>query len=86
LRRLNSVTSVAEISVKSPLTHPNADAFPRGMPGPALRALARAKLRSMGDLTRTTPGELRALHGMGPKAIRMLADALALQARQFRCD
>jgi hypothetical protein len=70
--------------MKSSVTHPNADAFPRGMPGPALRALAKAKLRSMSDLTRTTPAELQALHGMGPKAIRMLADSLALQGLRFR--
>ena len=70
--------------VKSAATHPNADAFPRGLPGPALRALAKAKVRSMTDLTRTTPAELQALHGLGPKAMRMLADALALQGLRFR--
>ena len=70
--------------VKSLATHPNADAFPRGMPGPALRALATARIRSMADVARKTPVELGAMHGMGPKAIRMLADGLALQGLKFR--
>ena len=72
------------MSVKSAATHPNADAFPRGMPGPALRALAQAKIRSMADVSTKTTTEISALHGMGPKALRMLADGLALLGLRFR--
>jgi hypothetical protein len=72
------------VAVKSVETHPNADAFPRGMPGPALRALAKARIRSMADVASTTPVKLGAMHGMGPKAVRMLADGLALQGLKFR--
>jgi len=65
-------------------THPNRDAFPVGMSGPALRALSVAGVRSMDDVTRWTEAELAALHGMGPKGIRILRDALAASGRRFR--
>ena len=53
------------------------------MPGPALRALAQAKIRSMADVSTKTTTEISALHGMGPKALRMLADGLALLGLRF---
>jgi hypothetical protein len=62
---------------KPAATHPNADAFPPGIGGPALRALANAGIRSMGDLARRSEAELSALHGMGPKALGILKSALA---------
>ena len=65
-------------------THPNRDAFPAGMSGPSLRALDAAGVRSMDDLTRRTERELAALHGMGPKALRILREALADSGRGFR--
>jgi predicted flap endonuclease-1-like 5' DNA nuclease len=65
-------------------THPNSAAFPVGMSGPALRALHVAGVRTMDDLTRWTEAELLALHGMGPKGVRFLRDALAASGRQFR--
>jgi predicted flap endonuclease-1-like 5' DNA nuclease len=58
-------------------THPNRAAFPRGVSGPALRALDRAGIRSVADLARWSEAELAALHGMGPKALAVLRDALA---------
>ena len=65
-------------------THPNRDAFPAGMSGPALRALSTGGVRSMDDLTRRTEAELLALHGMGPKGVRTLRDALAASGRPLR--
>lgn len=65
-------------------THPNRASFPAGMSGPALRALSVAGIRSMDDLTRWTEADLAALHGMGPKGIRVLRDALADTGRGFR--
>jgi hypothetical protein len=64
--------------------HPNRDAFPPGMSGPALRALATAGIRSLDDLVEWTEAEVAALHGMGPKGIRVLGDALAASNRGFR--
>lgn len=65
-------------------THPNRAAFPAGLSGPALRALATAGVRSLDDLTRWSAAELGALHGMGPKGIRVLGEALAQSGRGFR--
>ncbi|HET6763045.1 MAG TPA: hypothetical protein VFH27_05215 [Longimicrobiaceae bacterium] len=56
-------------------THPNASAFPAGLSGPALRALANAGITSRTQVAKLTDGELKAMHGMGPKAIRILRDA-----------
>ena len=65
-------------------THPNRDAFPPGVSGPALRALAGAGVRSVPALAQWTESELAALHGMGPKALAVLRDALAASGRRFR--
>ena len=69
---------------KPAATHPNADAFPPGIGGPALRALANAGIRSMGELARRSEAELAALHGMGPKALSILKSALAADGRRLR--
>ena len=66
------------------LTHPNKAAFPKGLSGPALRALHSAGVRSIADLTRWTEADLGALHGMGPKALTALRSALAASGREFR--
>jgi DNA-directed RNA polymerase alpha subunit len=57
-------------------THPNAAAFPGGMSGPSLRALATAGVKSIDALASWTESELAALHGMGPKAIELLKTEL----------
>ena len=64
-------------------THLNEAAFPLGLSGPALRALAHAGIGSMAQLLRHSEAELRVLHGMGPKAVRILKSALAQQGRRF---
>jgi len=56
-------------------THPNAAAFPAGLSGPALRALAQAGIRSMTELADWTTTDLAALHGMGPKALALLTQS-----------
>lgn len=66
------------------VTHPNAEAFPSGVSGPALRALAHAGIRTMSQLAQLTEQELLALHGMGPKGVRMLKAGLALTGRHLR--
>ena len=62
---------------KPEATHPNASAFPAGMPGPALRALASAGIRSMRDLAAWSERDVAALHGMGPKALQILRQGIA---------
>ena len=65
-------------------THPNRAVFPAGLSGPALRALRAAGVQTLGELTRWSEAELAALHGMGPKGIRVLREALAASGRRFR--
>lgn len=43
---------------------------------PATNALNAANITSLEDLSRLTEKELAALHGVGPKAIRILKDAM----------
>ena len=74
------------MSDKPIATHPNAAAFPAGLSGPALRALAQARVRSMSDVMKWTEADLVKLHGMGPKAIRTLKAALAEQGHDLRED
>jgi DNA-directed RNA polymerase alpha subunit len=69
----------------SEATHPNAAAFP-AIGGSALRALARAGVRSLDDLTERSERELLQMHGLGPKAVRLLQDALSRERRSLRTD
>lgn len=71
-------------SKQTEATHPNRAVFPAGVGGPALRALQVAGVRSMADLEGHTEAELLAVHGMGPKAVGILRDALAASGRRFR--
>ena len=72
------------MAVKPVATHPNAAAFPAGLSGPALRALAQAGITSMAQLAQHTETSVASLHGMGPKGVRLLKDALTAQGRRFR--
>ena len=57
--------------------------FPRGIGKPALRALHRVGVTKLENLTRFTEADLLQLHGMGPKALRALRDALAERGLAF---
>lgn len=61
----------------------DADAFPLGLSQPALRALDGAGYTRLSQLTGATAKELLALHGMGPKGIRILREALAVAGLSF---
>lgn len=56
--------------------------FPRTSQ-PALRALLAAGYTRLDQLTAVTEADLLKLHGMGPKAIRILREALAAQGKSF---
>lgn len=51
---------------------------------PALRALQNAGLHSLQQLTERSEAELLQLHGFGPKALRILREALAEKGWAFR--
>jgi uncharacterized protein YdhG (YjbR/CyaY superfamily) len=60
------------------------DPFPPPIGAPATRALATAGIATPGQLARWSERELGELHGMGPKAIRILGDHLAALGTGFR--
>jgi len=51
---------------------------------PAERALAGAGLKKLEDLTKITEVELAKLHGMGPKSLRILKEALATTGLTYK--
>ncbi|MFI8369744.1 DNA-binding protein [Streptomyces sp. NPDC085466] len=51
--------------------------FPRGVGAPATRALAAAGYTRLAELSGVPAADLAALHGVGPKALRVLGEALA---------
>jgi hypothetical protein len=59
--------------------------FPR-VGQPALRALRGAGYTRLEPLTRVTELELNDLHSLGPKAIGLLREALALKNLTFKLD
>lgn len=63
------------------------DAFGQEFPNigaPAFRALHAANISSLEDLCRFTEKELLALHGFGPKALRLLEEALKERHLEFK--
>ena len=50
--------------------------FPRGIGAPATRALTGAGYTDLKQLAGVPAAELKRLHGMGPKALRLLQEAL----------
>ena len=62
----------------------SADQLPRGIGAPATRALAGAGYSRLEQLTQVTEAELAKLHGVGPRALRILGEALATSGRGFR--
>lgn len=57
--------------------------LPVGIPKPALRALEAAGYKNLTDFTRVSEEELLRLHGMGPKAVRIIVAALETQGLRF---
>lgn len=57
--------------------------LPIGISKPALRALEAAGISKLEDFTSVSEEELLKLHGMGPKAIGIIAAALRAQGLDF---
>ena len=58
--------------------------FPSTIGKPAQRALLAAGYQRLQDLTSATEQDLLKLHGFGPKALRILREALAAQGKSFK--
>ena len=61
-----------------------ADELPRTIGAPATRALTGAGYTTLDQLTRVSARDLLKLHGVGPRAIRVLGAALEARGQGFR--
>lgn len=60
-----------------------ADEFPP-IGAPAFRALDHAGITKLNDLTNYTEKDLLALHGFGPKALKLLRESLVKKKLSFK--
>lgn len=60
------------------------DAFPASIGRPANAALVSAGITTLEQLATHTERELLTIHGVGPKAVRLLAEELAGRGLGFR--
>ncbi len=58
----------------------------KGVAAPAQRALAGIGITKLGQLPSYSQGELSKLHGMGPKALRILEELLVSKGMAFKAD
>jgi len=56
--------------------------LPRAIGGPATRALVGAGITTLAQVAERTEAELLALHGVGPRAIRILKETLAAKEHE----
>lgn len=61
----------------------DARGFPREVAAPARRALASVGCFTLEDVAKKREADLAALHGMGPKALAALREALAARGLSF---
>ncbi len=64
------------------MTSPSAE-LPRGIGAPATRALTAAGYTSLGQLAAVSDWQLGALHGVDPKALVILREALQERGLSF---
>ena len=57
--------------------------FPAGLSEPAIRALVGAGYTRLEQLSRVSEAEIKRLHGMGPKGVRLLREALRARGLSF---
>ena len=58
--------------------------FPANLSNPARRALAGGGYVRLEQMTEVTEAELLKLHGLGPKTIRQIREALAARGLAFK--
>lgn len=63
---------------------PSMHDFPPGVAAPARRALAAAGYTRLDQLAGKREAELAALHGMGPRALAAIREALAARGKALR--
>ena len=60
--------------------------LPHAIGKPATRALLQEGITHLAQVAKRSQKELLALHGVGPKAIRILGDALAEKGLEFKAE
>lgn len=65
---------------------PQESDLPKGIGRPAQRALAAAGYQRLDQLAQISEAELKRLHGVGPKAIDQLRNALHAQGLSFAIE
>ena len=73
-----------EISMNAKNSEGQGTDFPRGIGNPATQALKAAGYTQLQQLTKVTEAELAQLHGMGPKALGILREALKASGWSFK--
>jgi hypothetical protein len=58
--------------------------LPKSIGTPATQALVAAGMTSLADAAKHAEAELLELHGMGPKAVRILSEVLAESGKSFK--
>ncbi|WP_240545879.1 hypothetical protein [Paenibacillus artemisiicola] len=66
-----------------PARLPGSD-LPAGLSKPAQRALANAGLTGLAQVAKLSAGEFQALHGIGPKAVGLIREAMAVKGLRFK--
>lgn len=61
--------------------NPTAKWLPREIGQPATRALVNAGYKNMSQIARAKDADLLALHGFGPKALRILRETIKKKSR-----
>ncbi len=62
------------------------DDFPSGLSQPARRALANADIKNLEQLAGFSKNYIKQLHGIGPKALEQLQQALGERGLAFAVD
>ena len=65
------------------ITSAIAPGFPKGLAKPALRALAHAGVKELGDLRQRSEANLSELHGIGPSGMNVLRAAMRERGWKF---
>ena len=77
---VRSTTPIGNLATAAPQTESD---LPTGLAQPALRALHGAGIWRLEQLTALTEAQLKQLHGIGPKAIDLLQQALLAEGLAF---
>ena len=65
-------------------THSTTNDLPTKLAKPAVRALTKAGITQLSQLTQLTEAEVSGFHGIGPNAIQQLREALAAKGLSFK--